>query len=138
MSAPATPSEAKMSEEWENWWEHGEYDGTSCTHCGRERVMIADAPDGAERRVCEKCGWDQALGNYATTYEPGTNRLTQNQREWLEHASAFLSINSGREGASACSSLAHRGLVERLPFGGYRITEAGRSLLRSIKGGERG
>lgn len=115
---------------WENWWEHGEYDGTTCAHCGRERVMIADAPDGAERRVCEKCGWDQALGNYATVYEPGpTKSLTQNQREWLEHARAFLSINSGREGASTCASLARLGLVERLPFGGYRITKAGRALL---------
>jgi hypothetical protein len=51
------------------WYEDGEYDGTSCANCGRERVMICDAPDGTERRVCEKCRWDQQSGDYALDAE---------------------------------------------------------------------
>lgn len=33
--------------------EYGEYDGTSCKLCGRERVMIGGATG---KRICEKCG----------------------------------------------------------------------------------
>jgi len=32
---------------------YGNYDGSSCGNCGRERVMIGGATG---RRVCEKCG----------------------------------------------------------------------------------
>lgn len=32
---------------------YGEYDGTSCLQCGRERVMTGGATG---RRICEKCG----------------------------------------------------------------------------------
>lgn len=32
---------------------YGEYDGSSCQLCGRERVMIGGA---TEKRICEKCG----------------------------------------------------------------------------------
>src|SRR5690606_5340743 len=52
-----------------DWYENGDYDGTDCSHCGRERVMVCDAPDGSKRRVCEKCGWDQAAEDYACTVE---------------------------------------------------------------------
>lgn len=48
-----------------DWFEHGSYDGTDCVNCGRERVMVCTAPDGRDRRVCEKCGWDQAANTYA-------------------------------------------------------------------------
>lgn len=51
------------------WWEIGNYDGSSCIHCGRERVMKVDAPDGTERRVCEKCAWDQQQDDYACTVD---------------------------------------------------------------------
>lgn len=60
------------------WWENGEYDGTECSHCGRQRVMACDAPDGTERRVCEKCGWDQSAGRYVVELDfpstPDTQR----------------------------------------------------------------
>ena len=39
--------------EREGW--AGDYDGTNCINCGRERVM--KCANG--KRVCEKCGWDQ-------------------------------------------------------------------------------
>ena len=32
---------------------YGEYDGTCCVQCGRERVMTGGATG---RRICEKCG----------------------------------------------------------------------------------
>lgn len=50
----------------ENWWEGpGNYTGASCKHCGRERVCNVEAPDGTDRAVCEKCGWDQVSDDYA-------------------------------------------------------------------------
>ena len=49
----------------DKWHEVGDYDGTDCIHCGRERVMVCMAPDGSTRRVCEKCGWDQAANDFA-------------------------------------------------------------------------
>ena len=48
------------------WYESGSHDGTDCSHCGRERVMVCNAPDGTTRRVCEKCGWDQSTNDYAS------------------------------------------------------------------------
>jgi hypothetical protein len=52
-----------------DWWEIGDYDGTCCIHCERERVMKVEAPDGLERRVCEKCAWDQDADGYAQTLD---------------------------------------------------------------------
>ena len=49
------------------WWENGDYDGTECNHCGRERVMKMEDPAGAMHRVCEKCGWDQDADDYAVS-----------------------------------------------------------------------
>jgi hypothetical protein len=46
------------------WYEVGDYDGTSCWNCGRERVMACEAPDGTEHRVCEKCNWDHTDKDY--------------------------------------------------------------------------
>jgi ribosomal protein L37AE/L43A len=54
--------------EHDDWWEWGEYDGTECAHCGRQRVVKSTAPDGSDRKTCEKCGWDQELGDYAVMY----------------------------------------------------------------------
>jgi hypothetical protein len=52
-----------------DWYENGDYDGTDCIHCGRERVMVCTAPDGSDRRVCEKCTWDQTADNFAALVE---------------------------------------------------------------------
>lgn len=52
-----------------DWYEVGDYDGTVCSHCGRERVMVCDAPDETHRRVCEKCGWDQVADDYAAAID---------------------------------------------------------------------
>lgn len=52
-----------------DWWESGDYDGTCCKKCSRERVMKCDAPDGTIRRVCEKCVWDQDADCYASLIE---------------------------------------------------------------------
>jgi ribosomal protein L37AE/L43A len=51
--------EEKARHDWS-----GDYDGTDCKHCGRERVMKCN--NG--RRVCEKCGWDQEADDYAYGY----------------------------------------------------------------------
>lgn len=38
----------------------GNYDGTSCDNCKRERVILCTN----EHRVCEKCRWDHNTGAY--------------------------------------------------------------------------
>ncbi len=48
------------------WWEWGDYNGKDCVHCGRERVMVCDAPDGSKHEVCEKCCWDATEDEYAS------------------------------------------------------------------------
>ena len=48
------------------WWEIGDYDGTSCWNCGRERVMVCEAPDETRHRVCEKCKWDHTTKDYVS------------------------------------------------------------------------
>jgi ribosomal protein L37AE/L43A len=47
-------------------WSHqgSDYDGTDCRSCGRERVLLYE--NG--RRICEKCNWDQAAGDYAVDH----------------------------------------------------------------------
>lgn len=50
-------------------WRDGNYTGADCENCGRERVMLCTDPKGAERRVCEKCMWDQDRHDYANERE---------------------------------------------------------------------
>lgn len=50
----------------DDWAARGaDYDGTACSHCSRQRVLRYD--NG--RRICEKCNWDQASGDYASDHE---------------------------------------------------------------------
>lgn len=50
----------------EEWWTGpGNYNGDTCANCGRERVCLVEAPDGNDRAVCDKCGWDQEANCYA-------------------------------------------------------------------------
>ncbi len=51
------------------WYENGDYDGTQCERCNRTRVMLCDAPDGRQHRVCEKCSWDQEAHEFAGLIE---------------------------------------------------------------------
>lgn len=53
-----------MDEEW--WAGPGDYNGANCKNCGRERVLVVEAPNGDDRATCEKCGWDQAADCYAS------------------------------------------------------------------------
>lgn len=54
---------------WEDnatpWYEIGDYNGEKCGFCNRYRVMSCDAPDGTQHSVCEKCHWDNTIGNWA-------------------------------------------------------------------------
>lgn len=44
---------------------NGDYDGTICPSCNRERMLKCS--NG--RRRCEKCNWDPDAGDYSA-YEP--------------------------------------------------------------------
>ena len=44
---------------------NGNYTGEKCSNCQRERVLISyDYQDKRDRRVCEKCLWDQDEQKY--------------------------------------------------------------------------
>jgi hypothetical protein len=45
---------------------HGEYDGTRCPNCERQRMMLCS--NG--KRRCEKCNYDPDAKNYSE-YDPG-------------------------------------------------------------------
>lgn len=46
-------------EEWADW--QGDYDGTDCPNCNRERMMKCS--NG--KRRCEKCNWDPDAGDFS-------------------------------------------------------------------------
>ncbi len=53
-------------DEPEHWSHQGsDYDGTDCENCGRERVLLYIN----DRRICEKCNWDQVLHEYAVDHQ---------------------------------------------------------------------
>jgi hypothetical protein len=46
-----------------HWSNQGaDYNGDDCKNCGRMRVLHYDQVD---RRICEKCNWDQDRNDYA-------------------------------------------------------------------------
>lgn len=49
----------------DRWWAYGNYNGDECANCGRQRVMLVDAPEG-EIRLCEKCHWSPDRKGYVT------------------------------------------------------------------------
>ncbi|WP_374553185.1 hypothetical protein [Sphingobium yanoikuyae] len=51
----------------DHWSRQGaDYDGTDCKNCGRCRVLHYEE---VNRRICEKCNWDQDSGDYAHDHE---------------------------------------------------------------------
>lgn len=50
----------------EHWSHQGaDYNGQDCKNCGRERVLFYEP---VNRRICEKCNWDQDADEYATDH----------------------------------------------------------------------
>lgn len=54
--------EEKRQSEWD-----GDYDGTQCPNCHRQRMMLCN---NGERR-CEKCNWDPDKDEYSDGPIPG-------------------------------------------------------------------
>jgi ribosomal protein L37AE/L43A len=50
---------ARRDAEREAW--EGDYDGTYCPNCGRQRIMLC----ANGKRRCEKCNWDPDASQYS-------------------------------------------------------------------------
>lgn len=55
-------TEAQEAEAQERLGWNGDYDGTECPNCRRERVILC----GNGRRICEKCYWDVEAMQYSS------------------------------------------------------------------------
>lgn len=52
-------TQAEEEKEHLDW--SGDYDGTTCPNCNRQRMMLCT--NG--KRRCEKCNWDPDAGTYS-------------------------------------------------------------------------